>query len=441
MRRGFTLTEILIALGIVIVFITLPALTYGSYLKKVRDLRRKSDVNSIQQALEQYRANNGLYPTEETWKDVLVEGGYIATIPNDPKEGEPVPNETGLTYEYVYISNPQENTYQLRAFLEGTTDQSGTGYYVVSPVGPIELIVSPGSGPPPTTTPITGAPSSPMAPLAPMAPQSAETPLQVFPLVITKLVDGYPKVFTMNDDGSDLTPLTDGLYEDRPAHWRNSRDRIVFSSSRESDQWYEMDIYSMNLQGSSVTRLTTTLNNAAPALADDGTIVFTTSRDGNSEIYRMALNGTLQTRLTDNLKNDLAPDISPNGMYTTFTRVGNGERALYIMNTDGSNVMKLVDTDTSWLTGIPAEFNASGTHVYFFYQHPSDSSQNGFYRITTDGSTLTRLFSTTEIVNDLSLSPDSSHFVYYDQDHNLIRINTNGTERTIIETDVFSADY
>jgi general secretion pathway protein G len=96
-HSAFTLIEIIIALAIVGIFITVPVLAYGNYAKTQRDLKRKADINQIQSALQQYKASTGKYPETPTWEQDLVNGGYMAKIPEDPSEGTEIPDEGGLT--------------------------------------------------------------------------------------------------------------------------------------------------------------------------------------------------------------------------------------------------------------------------------------------------------------------------------------------------------
>ena len=69
------------------------------------------------------------------------------------------------------------------------------------------------------------------------------------------------------------------------------------------------DIYVMNVDGSSRTKLTNKLtHDAFSSLSSDGTkIAFHSNRDGNYDIYVMNADGSNQTRLTDNPARDAQP--------------------------------------------------------------------------------------------------------------------------------------
>ncbi|MCX7997021.1 MAG: prepilin-type N-terminal cleavage/methylation domain-containing protein [Patescibacteria group bacterium] len=147
-ESGFTLTEILIALAIMAVLIILPVVAYSNHLKTSRDLKRKQDLGQIQSAMEQYKANTGTYPANESWQNDLVAGGYLVELPLDPYHGRGVPGETGLTYGYLYEASENGTSYRLIARLEN----GDSSYYVVSPAGLATLRVSPGSGLPASPT-------------------------------------------------------------------------------------------------------------------------------------------------------------------------------------------------------------------------------------------------------------------------------------------------
>lgn len=70
-------------------------------------------------------------------------------------------------------------------------------------------------------------------------------------------------------------------------------------------------------------------------------IVFSSSRDGNLEIYLMNPDGSGVIRLTDHPTRDYEPVWSPTGEQILFVSHRDGVRDLYLMNADGRNVEKV----------------------------------------------------------------------------------------------------
>lgn len=87
----------------------------------------------------------------------------------------------------------------------------------------------------------------------------------------------------------------------------------------------------------SVTQVSTVFAKA-PSTAK---IVFTSTRDGNSEIYIMNPDGSKQINLTRHPSRDLAPAWSPTGEHIAFNSGRDGTRDIYIMDADGKNVRKV----------------------------------------------------------------------------------------------------
>jgi Ca2+-binding RTX toxin-like protein len=123
--------------------------------------------------------------------------------------------------------------------------------------------------------------------------------------------------------------------------------RIVFVSPRTFENGkLSYDIYSANIDGSDVQRLTNTADEAYPVFSpDDETIAFTSYRDGgNAEIYTMNADGSEETRLTNNAVTDDNPDYSPDGSRILFrsrrNETGSGpfQSDLFTMKADGSDV-------------------------------------------------------------------------------------------------------
>lgn len=134
--HGFSLIEIIIAIAIIALFITLPVLAYSNYAKNARNEKRKSDVLKVSQALEQYKAQKGVYPID---LQDLVSQGYLPELPIDPKHGEDADGDEG-TVEYGYSYDTDGISYTLSAALEGDTEgiggSSGPGTFIVNPANP-----------------------------------------------------------------------------------------------------------------------------------------------------------------------------------------------------------------------------------------------------------------------------------------------------------------
>ncbi len=90
-HRGFTLIELLVVIAIIGILSSVVLASLNSARKKGRDARRVADVKQLQLALELFYDANGAYPAT-TSVALLVDAGYIATIPADPTSG---------TYTYV----------------------------------------------------------------------------------------------------------------------------------------------------------------------------------------------------------------------------------------------------------------------------------------------------------------------------------------------------
>lgn len=86
LQLGFTLMELLIVIAIIGILISLGVVSYSSAQKAGRDSRRRSDMKAIQNAWEQYYADNsGSYPATCNFATLTtyLPGG----IPADPKSG------------------------------------------------------------------------------------------------------------------------------------------------------------------------------------------------------------------------------------------------------------------------------------------------------------------------------------------------------------------
>lgn len=126
--------------------------------------------------------------------------------------------------------------------------------------------------------------------------------------------------------------------------------KIAFASNRDGNA----EIYSMNADGCSLSRLTTNdFNDEHPRWSPDGTrILFHSDRDnpetGNADVYVMNTDGSDQTRLTIDVADDSAAVWSPDGTKIVFQSLRNGQYyQVCVMNADGRNQINLSNGSAS----------------------------------------------------------------------------------------------
>lgn len=96
LKKGFSLTEILITAAIVTLLLLVALWTLQSQLGKGRDARRKSDLSQLKVVAEDYYNDNNCYPPPEAFNCQLPAGDpgtglqpYFEKVPCDPFTGEP----------------------------------------------------------------------------------------------------------------------------------------------------------------------------------------------------------------------------------------------------------------------------------------------------------------------------------------------------------------
>ena len=110
MKKGFTLMELLIVIAIIGILISVSVASYSSAQKKGRDARRHQDLKAVQNAWEQYYAdNNASYPGTTTPATcTAVSATYLPNgLPVDPKSGTTtIPYQSSCTStSYCFCAN------------------------------------------------------------------------------------------------------------------------------------------------------------------------------------------------------------------------------------------------------------------------------------------------------------------------------------------------
>src|SRR5437660_4313074 len=94
-RRAFTIIELLVVISIIIILAGLILSTVGYVQKKAARSRAEAEVAAMSAALESYKADNGIYPSDSTKTDV------------DPT-ASPIPAAASL-YLYEQLSGDMDN--------------------------------------------------------------------------------------------------------------------------------------------------------------------------------------------------------------------------------------------------------------------------------------------------------------------------------------------
>lgn len=149
---------------------------------------------------------------------------------------------------------------------------------------------------------------------------------------------------------------------------------------------------------------------AAPALASNGKIAFTSDRDGNSEIYLMNADGTGQLRLTNSPQSEDYPTWSPDGRRIAFLRQSGGVFSINLMNADGTNQTELTRIIPNNIQPYPYErfgmsWSPDGAKIAF-----QDSTD--IFAINIDGSNRVNLTGGQFVNYEPTWSPDGARIAF-----------------------------
>jgi Tol biopolymer transport system component len=209
--------------------------------------------------------------------------------------------------------------------------------------------------------------------IGPLSPASASFGGAPGRIAYVRNVDNQSDIYTVNPDGSDVTRLTGLPGRDSTPAWSPDGARIAFESDRGLESGVELDIYVMNADGSHPTRLTETGMNLTPSWSPDGTkIVFTGHRGDDHGIFVMNSDGSGETLLLDDPSFYGSPvwSRSYDGEKIAFQSMRDDAACpqapcnhdVFLMNADGSGLERL--THSPAFDGFPA-WSPDGTGMIF----------------------------------------------------------------------------
>jgi Tol biopolymer transport system component len=189
-------------------------------------------------------------------------------------------------------------------------------------------------------------------------------------------------------------------------------------------------VYTLNIDGSSIRQINNAGEDACSFYFPDGKrLIFTSTKDnpgmpkGNysdpkdypqgAELYSCNLEGSDVKRLTNNKYYDAEVSVSPDGQWVLFSRQINGKLDLWKMRPDGSEQKQITFTD-EWQEG--GSFFMNNETIILRAWDINDQAQRGMpmsiFTIKADGSGRKRI--TTDAGTNWAPhpAPDGEHFVF-----------------------------
>jgi len=166
-----------------------------------------------------------------------------------------------------------------------------------------------------------------------------------------------------------------------------------------------------------------------------GLIAFGTWRDGNAEVYTMDVDGTHLRNLTNDPAYDDAPSWSPDGSRIAFDSNRSGATRIHVMDADGGNVSQVTDV---WGWNSHPDWSPDGTKIAFHATLAANGTgHREVFVVNADGSDLVRLTTTPDVIQNggPSWSPDGSRIAYYSgpaSAWDIWAMNPDGSDKTMI---------
>jgi Tol biopolymer transport system component len=153
------------------------------------------------------------------------------------------------------------------------------------------------------------------------------------------------KIYLIDDNGSNLTQLTDNSeWDSFPAWLPNGNDVAFISTFRSPSDSYCSDLFIVNVDGSNLRQLThlEAPSLISPAWSPDGSkMAFSYRENDTYAIYVMNSDGSNISRLTSPTSHAIFPRWSPDGMQIVFSATVTNNYEIFVMSADGSHVRQL----------------------------------------------------------------------------------------------------
>jgi len=180
---------------------------------------------------------------------------------------------------------------------------------------------------------------------------------------------------------------------------------------------------------------TTTPPIPPPTSPTTGKIAFMSTRDGNREIYVINIDGSNLVQLTNKAFGYDEPTWSPDSIKIAFTSHRDSNDEIYVMNSDGTSERNLTNNPA---TDFSPAWSPDSTKIIFSSTRHEGISNYELYVMNADGNNPTRLTDTKEWNYQASFSPDGTKIVYTSgsthsgPDWRIMLINSNGSNPRVL---------
>jgi Tol biopolymer transport system component len=214
-------------------------------------------------------------------------------------------------------------------------------------------------------------------------------------------------VYVMEADGREVTRLSKGATFDTAPAWSPDGARIAFTGTSPGTATF--DLYLIGADGTGHTPVTVGQDHGVVGWSNDGRrLIFSSSRDGNSEIYTARADGTGLVRLTFDPREDDSPAWSPDGTRIAFTK----DEQVWLMFADGGAARPLT-------AGTRPDWAPDATRIAFV-------REGDIYTMDSNGGGVVRLTSAPEAERAPAWSPDGTR-IAFEREGDIFTMNRDGT--------------
>lgn len=226
--------------------------------------------------------------------------------------------------------------------------------------------------------------------------------------------DGNFEIYTMNDDGTDLTRVTKSKTDKLMPRWSPDGSKILYLSKNGS----RYELWMIESSGQGQTKLADKCSiDSSPLWSPDGSkILFMVKNGFKNEIYVVNNDGGGRVRLTENGLEGSAPSWSPDGSKVLFLQKKKEDISIYLINPDGTGRQKLIKDPGVCLGPI---WSSDGKKIaYIFKKYAFVGTENKLHIMNNDGSNDLSIVDVSKKIQDIDfddnfcLSPDGKQLAY-----------------------------